>query len=88
MKTFNDLVFEPHKFHGGVIAWMDFENGYGVSVIKTPRSYGYEQDLYELAVAKDGDLHYDNPVANGDVVGYLRPEDITDAMILIQNFEK
>jgi hypothetical protein len=86
MKTFNDLEFRPHEYDGGIIASMDFKNGYGVSVIKTPRSYGYDQDLYELAVAKDGHLHYDNPVANGNVVGWLRPEDVTDAMILIQKF--
>jgi len=42
--------------------------------------------LYELAVFKDGQIHYDNAVANGDVVGYLREEDVTDAMLLIQKF--
>jgi hypothetical protein len=88
MKTFNDLIFEPHMYDGGIVASMDFDNGYGVSVIKTPRSYGYDQGLYELAVAKDGHLHYDNPVAKGNVVGYLRPEDVTDAMFIIQKFEK
>jgi len=39
-----------------------------------------------LAVFKDGHIHYDNPIANGDVVGYLRPEDVTDAMLVIQKF--
>lgn len=88
MKTFNDLVFEAHSHHlGGVQARMDFDNSYGVSVVCTPYTYGGDKGLYELAVFKDGQIHYDNPVAGGDVVGYLRPEDVTDAMLLIQKFK-
>jgi len=85
MKTFNDLVFESH-FSGGVNARIDFDNGYGVSVVKSLYTYGGDRGLYELAVFKDGDIHYDNPVAQGDVVGYLREEDVTDAMLVIQKF--
>jgi hypothetical protein len=89
MKTFKDLVFNPHPNHmGGVQGRMDFENGFGVSVVKTPYTYGGDRGLYELAVFKDGHIHYDNPVANGDVVGYLREEDVTDAMAVVQKFEK
>jgi hypothetical protein len=86
MKTFKDLEFEPHSAGiGGVMSRIQFDNGYGVSVVKTPYSYGGDRGLYELAVLdSDGRLHYDNPVANGDVVGYLREEDVTDAMRVIQ----
>jgi hypothetical protein len=67
---------------------IQFDNGYGVCVVKTPYSYGGDRGLYELAVLdSDGELHYDNPVANGDVVGYLRKEDVTDAMLVIQKFQ-
>ena len=89
MKTFKDLVFKTHPnlgHIGGVQARMDFDNGFGVSVVQSPYTYGGDRGLYELAVFKDGHIHYDNPVANGDVVGYLRPEDVTDAMVLIQKF--
>lgn len=89
MKTFKDLVFETHlnpRHESGVQARMDFDNGYGVSVVKSPYTYGGDKGLYELAVFKDGHIHYDNAVANGDVVGYLRPEDVTDAMLVIQKF--
>jgi len=89
MKTFKDLVFETHPnlgHIGGVQARMDFDNGFGVSVVQSPYTYGGDRGLYELAVFKDGHIHYDNPVANGDVVGYLRPEDVTDAMVIIQKF--
>ena len=89
MKTFKDLDFQPHPNMGhaaGVQARMDFENGFGVSVVQSPYTYGGDRGLYELAVFKNGHIHYDNPVANGDVVGYLRPEDVTDAMLVIQKF--
>jgi hypothetical protein len=87
MKRFEDLEFRmvPSK-DGGIHATMDFDNGFGVSVVQSPYSYGGNRGLYELAVFKDGDIHYDNPVAKGDVVGYLRPEDVSDAMLVIQKF--
>jgi hypothetical protein len=87
MKTFKDLEFKAHPMHDGIVARMFFENGYGVSVVRHEMSYGGKTGLFELAVLdSNGELHYDNVVANGDVVGYLRPEDVTDAMSLIQKF--
>lgn len=86
MKTFNDLEFNAHPLNNGVLAKMEFDNGFGVSVVQSPYSYGGDRGLYELAVWKDGEIHYDNKIANGDVVGYLRPEDVTDAMLVIQKF--
>jgi hypothetical protein len=88
MKTFNDLIFKDREIGLGEIARIEFENGWGVSVVKGPYTYGGRDGLYELAVLKNGHIHYDNPVANGDVVGYLRPEDVTDAMAVVQKFEK
>jgi hypothetical protein len=86
MKTFKDLEFKPHSFNDGVISQLYFENGWGVSVVKHDFSYGGKNGLYELAVLFDNEIHYDNPVAQGDVVGYLREEDVTDAMLVIQKF--
>ena len=86
MKTFKDLKFEPHPMGNGIMCREHFENGYGVSVVRTPYTYGGDKGLYELAVLFENEIHYDNPVAQGDVVGYLREEDVTDAMKLIQKF--
>ena len=86
MKTFNDLQFGPHPMGMGILAREEFDNGYGVTVVMSPYTYGGKEGLYELAVWKDGTIHYDNEVAKGDVVGYLRPEDVTDALKLIQKF--
>ena len=41
----------------------------GVSIIDF--GYGGDEGLLELAVLKDGNLHYANPVSMGDVCGWL-----------------
>jgi len=85
MKTFKDLEFEPHASGmGGVMSRIYFDNGYGASVVKTPYTYGGDKGLYELAVLdNEGNLTYSTPVTD-DVIGYLRPEDVTDVLAKIQ----
>jgi len=85
MKTFNDLEFKPHAAGmGGVMSRITFENGYGASVVSSPYTYGGDKGLYELAVLdSDGELTYTTSVTD-DVIGYLRPEDVTDVMAKIQ----
>ena len=85
MKQFKDLEFVPHAAGmGGVMSRIQFENGYGASVVKTEYTYGGDKGLYELAVLdSDGNLTYATSVTD-DVIGYLRPEDVTDVMAKIQ----
>lgn len=85
MKTFDDLEFRPHETGGfGERAVLTFENGYGVSVIRGAYSYGGRQGLFELAVlGLDGEVAYDTPVT-GDVLGYLTPEKVTEAMNAVE----
>jgi hypothetical protein len=85
MKQFKDLEFVPHAAGmGGVMSRIQFENGYGASVVKTEYTYGGKDGLYELAVLDtNGDLTYETPITN-DVIGYLREIDVTDVMEKIQ----
>ena len=85
MKTFKDIVFKtsPMGEDFGIVSRTKFENGYEVSVVKSPYTYGGNKGLYELAVLKDGQICYDTPITD-DVIGYLRPEDVTDVMEKIQ----
>ena len=83
MKTFEDLIFTEEGSFFGVRSVITFENGYGASVLKGPLTYVGKQGLYELAVFKDGSICYDTPITS-DVIGYLRPEDVTDVMEKIQ----
>jgi len=85
MKQFKDLEFVPHAAGmGGVMSRIQFENGYGASVVKTEYTYGGDKGLYELAVLdSNGSLTYATSVTD-DVIGYLRPEDVTDVMAKIQ----
>lgn len=93
MLTFKDLTFEPTDprgpSHEGVRAGIHFENGYGISVIRTEYAY-CDYQTYEVAILdKDGHVCYDTPITN-DVLGYQTEEDITRIMEEMQapDFEK
>lgn len=85
MKTFEDIEFKPINdgFRVGVVSRTYFDNGYGASVVRHTFSYGNEDGLYELAILKDDDLDFSNPITN-DVIGYLTEEDVTETFIKIQ----
>ena len=86
MKTFNDLDFQSMQFGIGVIARINFDNGYGASVVKSMYSYGGNQDLYELAIIKDDAICYDTPITD-DVIGYLTEDDVTKYLGQIQELK-
>ena len=85
MKTFKDIEFKPNPMGAdfGIVSRTQFDNGYEASVVKSEYTYGGKDGLYELAVFKDGEICYDTPITN-DVIGYLRPIDVTDVMEKIQ----
>ncbi len=86
MKTFKDLDFETfdNPIMSGVKCRINFDNGFGASVVSHTHSYGGKEGLYELAVLFENELHYDNTIANGDVIGYLKEDDVTELLIQIQ----
>jgi hypothetical protein len=84
MKRFEDLVFSELPDGFGVQSRIVFENGYGASVVKGPHTYGGKIGLYEIAVLdSEENITYETPITS-DVIGYLRPEDVTDVIEKIQ----
>lgn len=83
LMKFIDLNFQKHIFRDGVQARHLFPNGYGVSVVKFPGSYGYEQDLYEVAIIQGNEdsfkLCYDTPITD-DILGHRDEIDIENIM--------
>ena len=75
-----DLI---NRILGGIQAKVEFDNGYGVSVVRGFGTYGAEDGLYELAVTKNGRLCYDTPITD-DVLGYLSPEDVERYMRMVR----
>jgi len=72
----------------GSIHWYEeFENGYAVSVVAGPNTYGGDQGLFELAVMKDGEIHYNNPVSRGDVRGYLNKDEVNDLVETVESWD-
>ena len=61
-----------------------FPNGYGASVVKHDMSSGGKNDLWELAVLKNGELCYNTSVTS-DVLGHLSDEDVEFHLKEIEN---
>lgn len=85
---FSDLNFEPHPNWDGVQAKHFFDNGYGVSIIKSSHSYGGSAGLYELAVLKgleeDWEICYDTPITD-DVIGNQSEQEIETLLQEVKN---
>jgi hypothetical protein len=84
MIVFKDLEFKELPDGMGIQCRIQFENGYGASIVKGPYTYGGDKGLYEIAVLdSSGEITYTTSVTD-DVIGYLRPEDVTDVIEKIQ----
>ena len=82
MKKFEDLQFRTHSIYKGLQARMDFNNGYGVSVVKFRGSYGFP-NLWEVAIIYKGSITYNTHIAD-DVLGHLTEQDVTNVMKQVQ----
>jgi hypothetical protein len=58
-----------------------FPNGYKVSVIRTPGSYGHENGDWEAAIIWNDRICYDSGIAE-DVIGYLDPQGVNQLLRL------
>jgi len=88
MIQFKDLEFKELPDLSGIYCRIQFENGFGASIVNHKYSYGGKDGLYELAVlGSDGEIHYDNTVANGDVLGYLSEDDVERYLKEIKSLE-
>jgi hypothetical protein len=87
--NFTDLNFHPHgNMPDGIAARHFFPNGYGVSVVQFPGSYGYEEGLYEVAILKgleeDWEICHDTPITD-DVIGHQSVEDIDNLLSQVES---
>ena len=83
-KKFDDLEFEHLCDLEGIHAFMKFDNGHGVSVIRHKHSYGNKngEGLYELAMTDD-----EGHITDG-VVGWLDESAVSYAMVAVQRLSK
>lgn len=70
----------------GICYRFKFENGYGASVIKHEGSYGFEEDLWEVAVLKNDDLCFDTPVTC-DVEGHCNDKEVNRILKFLKNYD-
>lgn len=88
MKNFKDLVFLEHdvKPYFNTQARMDFDNGYGISVITGANAYTNAASPYEVAVMHNGKITYNSGLAD-DVLGYQTEETVNELMLKIQQLQ-
>ena len=100
IKTFKDLEFVMHPilldaksqdtkeiFANSKHAVMEFENGYGVSVIFGERFYSNGIDTYEVAIIQDNHDCFDTPLTD-NVLAYQNENEVTEIMRKVQEFNK
>jgi len=89
LKINNDLkkyLKQQNNLIDGVRYEFEFENELGASVIKRFGSYGFEEDLWELATLENGYLQY-YPLTDWDVVGFLTDEQVNKILYKIKDDE-
>lgn len=79
------LEAKPHHL-GGFHGTRAYPNGYTVSVVYAPGTYGYGKGLYELAVMRNNRCVYDTPITD-DVLGNLHPEQVAKAMREVEELQ-
>ena len=101
IKTFKDLEFIKHPIllyaksskdtkemvANSKHAVMEFENGYGVSVLFGDIFYSNGIDTYEVAIMKDNHVCFDTPLTD-TVLPYKNEDEVTEIMRKIQKFNK
>jgi len=74
---FSELEFKELPDLAGVYCRIQFDNGFGASIVKHEYSYGGKDGLYEIAVLDDiegGPIYYTS--VTNDVLGYLSESDV------------
>jgi hypothetical protein len=75
------------KADNGVGIVMHFPNNFGASIVRDEHSVGGEFGNYEIAVLYNGSIHYDNPVAKGDVLGHIMHYQIEGILLQIKGLD-
>lgn len=78
-KTFADLYFVKRR-NFGERARMNFNNGYGISVLLGKMFYSNGKNTYEVAVLYNNRLAY-------DVLGWQTAEQVTEIMSRVQDLK-
>lgn len=76
-------LFRYDKFLQSRQAKMQFNNGYGISVIRSEIFYSNGIDTYEVAILHNGKLCYDTPITKS-VIPYATAGEVSDIMRQIQ----
>ena len=65
---------------------LEFENGYGLSIVSNDFSYGGNNGLFEIALLQNEDIVYNAELGFADVVGYLDFHEVSEIIERVKNF--
>lgn len=74
----------PDRYKNLKFARIEFENGYGASVLIGSQFYSNGVDTYELAVLYEGEITYNTDITD-DVLGHLSKEEVNEILIKIKS---
>lgn len=84
-------LIETNQLNGGIQKKYRFPNDFGASVVKHRCSYGYEKDLWEIAILKfigdESNLCYNTPITD-DVLGHQSDKNVKEVLKKIKDFAK
>lgn len=114
MKTFDDLVFKPHRIAieykkiiederffpkdeglsdhmkkclDATYCHINFDNGYGLSIISGEIFYTSEEGPYEVGILHNGELDHTTELTE-DVLGHQSKEDVENLLKIVQSWPK
>ena len=75
---FEDLVLKGTEYHGTI----EFDNGYGLSIIRHSGSYGGRQGHFEILLTKNGTSHVLPPITieEDSVKGFMVYDDVLETI--------
>ena len=68
-------------------AFIEFDNGFGISILIGGIFYSDGVSTYEVAVTKNRKITYNTEITS-DVMGHLTRDEVTDVMVKVQNLSE
>lgn len=87
MKTFTDLIFNPHPRVPGLKARLMFENGFGIDVVLGNLFISNGINTYEVVILDKNGVIYDKDPNITGIYGHVTKDGVISIMEQIQKFE-
>jgi len=87
-KVSDYLFFKEDSLKGSEYGGeVDFDNGYGLSIVRHDMSYGGKMGLFEIMLTRNGEPYSLPPITNDEdtVNGFLNKDSVIDLIDTVEN---